>query len=326
MRYFVWGQGVVARWRQRRILEDPSFARVLLNDSRFALLWLPLRFWLASIWLQGAFTKLTDPEWLGSGETMRQFLVNAAGQAGEPWYRSFLQLTLESGAYVWLAKLIAFGELAVGIGLVLGALTGLAAFFGALMNFNFLLAASAGPDPVMFVAAVALILAWKTAGYWGLDYFVLPLLGASNQPHPEAESEARRRRSEARRRLAARAVSVFSAGALLLLFASLAGVGSHPIQGAVLEGPVTILMGGADFQPGTVTIRAGSSVTWRNGSRVPHTVTSGSPPRASGRFDSAAVPASQEFSYTFTAAGDFDYFCAFHPGMTGKVRVLPTAS
>jgi thiosulfate dehydrogenase [quinone] large subunit len=70
-----------------------------------------------------------------------------------------------------------FGEIAVGLGLVFGVLTGFAAFFGALMNMSFLLAGSASTNPVMFTLAVGLILAWRVAGHYGLDRYLLPLLG-----------------------------------------------------------------------------------------------------------------------------------------------------
>jgi thiosulfate dehydrogenase [quinone] large subunit len=93
------------------------------------------------------------------------------------WYRSFLQTLLDAQAYTWFAKLVAYGELLVGIALILGAFTGIAAFFGGMMNFNFMLAGSASTNPLLFVIAVGLILAWKVAGYFGADYFLLRWIG-----------------------------------------------------------------------------------------------------------------------------------------------------
>jgi thiosulfate dehydrogenase [quinone] large subunit len=84
---------------------------------------------------------------------------------------------VDSGAHPWFAKLIVFGELAVGIALILGALVGVAAFFGALMNINFLLAGTVSVSPVLFLLGVLLILAWKNAGYLGIDRYLLPMLG-----------------------------------------------------------------------------------------------------------------------------------------------------
>ena len=102
--------------------------------------------------------------------------------AGRPaiafnWYRGFIQFLLNTGSYTWFAKVVAFGELAVGIALVLGAFTGIAAFFGAFMNWNYMMAGSASTNPLLFAAAIGLILAWKVAGFIGLDFFLLDLVG-----------------------------------------------------------------------------------------------------------------------------------------------------
>ena len=71
----------------------------------------------------------------------------------------------------------AYGELLIGIALILGAFTGIAAFFGALLNWNFMMAGTASSNPMLFVLAIGLILAWKVAGYVGADYFLLRFLG-----------------------------------------------------------------------------------------------------------------------------------------------------
>jgi thiosulfate dehydrogenase [quinone] large subunit len=84
---------------------------------------------------------------------------------------------LDNGWYSWFAKLIAWGEVLVGLGLLVGALVGIAAFFGTVMNFSFMLAGSASSNPVLFGLAVFLVLAWKVAGFWGIDRQLLPALG-----------------------------------------------------------------------------------------------------------------------------------------------------
>ena len=127
--------------------------------------------------------------------------IPAAG-AGSPaityeWYRTFLQTLLDNNAYTWFAPLIAFGEMAVGLGLLLGVLTGFAAFFGALMNMSFLLAGSASVNPVLFTLAIGLILAWKVAGYYGVDRYLLPMLGtpvASGRDQGQGDDPGRGRR------------------------------------------------------------------------------------------------------------------------------------
>jgi thiosulfate dehydrogenase [quinone] large subunit len=69
------------------------------------------------------------------------------------------------------------GELLVGLALVFGALTGIAAFGGGLMNWSFLMAGTVSVSPLMFLLTVLLILGWKTAGYIGADRYLLPRLG-----------------------------------------------------------------------------------------------------------------------------------------------------
>ena len=89
---------------------------------------------------------------------------------------------LGKDAQTWFGPLITFGEMAVGLGLIFGILTGFAAFFGSLMNMSFMLAGSASSNPVLFTLAIGLILAWKVAGYYGVDRWLLPMLGTPWHP------------------------------------------------------------------------------------------------------------------------------------------------
>jgi len=72
------------------------------------------------------------------------------------------------------------------------------------------------------------------------------------------------------------------------------------------------------FSPRTLTVPAGTKVTWVNRDDVPHTATSTVKPRA---FDSGALDTDQTFSHVFAALGEYEYFCAVHPHMTGRVVV-----
>jgi len=133
-------------------------------------------------------------EWLTAGEeklrgdwgpdSLAGYWKNAIAipEQGRPeityaWYRDFLQYMLDHNWQSWFASVIAWGEFLVGIGIIVGALVGIAAFFGTLMNFSFQLAGSASSNPVLFGLSVFLILAWKVAGWWGLDRYLLPMLG-----------------------------------------------------------------------------------------------------------------------------------------------------
>ena len=170
-------------------IEGPRFVRFLFNNSRAGLFWLPIRLFLGFAWLDGGWHKLTDPEWMQGGAALRSYWERAASipEGGRPpityeWYRDFINTLLAGNHETWMAYVITFGELAVGIGLLLGILTGIAAFFGALMNMSFLLAGSASTNPVLFTMAIGLILAWRVAGYYGADRYLLPMLGAPWRP------------------------------------------------------------------------------------------------------------------------------------------------
>jgi thiosulfate dehydrogenase [quinone] large subunit len=166
-------------------VEGPAFARYLFSNTRAGLFWLPVRIFLGFEWLEAGWHKLTGTGWIDGGSALLGFWQSAVKipeAPGRPpitfeWYRTFLQFLIDNNAQTWFAWLITIGEIAVGVGLLLGALTGIAAFFGALMNMSFLLAGSASVNPIMFTFAVGLMLAWKVAGYYGLDRYLLPRLG-----------------------------------------------------------------------------------------------------------------------------------------------------
>jgi thiosulfate dehydrogenase [quinone] large subunit len=172
------------------VIQDPPFAQRLFSSTRWAWLWLILRIYIGYEWLTAGIEKFENPAWLSTGAALKGFWTAAVQVPAAParppiafaWYRAFLQGMLDAGAYTWFSKLIVFGEILVGLGLILGALTGIAAFFGGFLNWNFMMAGSASTNPLMFTITILLILAWKTAGWWGLDRWILPLLGTPWQP------------------------------------------------------------------------------------------------------------------------------------------------
>ena len=170
-------------------IEGPAFARFLFGNSRAGLFWLPIRLFVGFSWLEAGWHKFTDPEWTQGGAALRAYWERAAAipEQGRPpityeWYRDFINFLLNGNHETWFAWVVTLGELAIGIGLILGVLTGVAAFFGAFMNMSFLLAGSASTNPVMFTLAVGLMLAWKVAGYYGVDRYLLPRLGTPWRP------------------------------------------------------------------------------------------------------------------------------------------------
>ena len=169
----------------RTRIEDPPLARFLFSNPVTAPLWLVLRVFLGYQWVTAGWHKVQDPAWMATGDGLKAFLTRAAVLPAAPakaaitfdWYRSFLQGLLDAQVYTWFAKVVAVGELLIGVALILGLFTGIAAFFGGFLNWNFMMAGAASTNPLLFAVAVALILAWKVAGYYGLDRYVLPALG-----------------------------------------------------------------------------------------------------------------------------------------------------
>jgi len=72
------------------------------------------------------------------------------------------------------------------------------------------------------------------------------------------------------------------------------------------------------FSPATLTVHAGTRVTWTNRDDEPHTVTSSGSPRA---FASGALDTGGSFAFTFDKPGTYPYYCAIHPHMTGVIVV-----
>ncbi|MEA4907209.1 MAG: DoxX family protein [Chloroflexi bacterium] len=169
---------------------DPPAAQDLFGSTRWAWLWLIARLYLGYSWLSSGLEKLESPGWTQTGETLRGFWERAVAVPDAPgrpliafdWYRSFIQALLDGGHYVWFSKVVMAGEILVGITLILGAFVGISAFIGGFMNWNFMMAGTASINPLLFVFSILLILAWKNAGWFGLDRWLLPLVGTPWQP------------------------------------------------------------------------------------------------------------------------------------------------
>ncbi|HLS88441.1 MAG TPA: hypothetical protein VK008_02325 [Sphingobacteriaceae bacterium] len=167
---------------------EPRFVRELMHTKRYAWLWMLLRVYVGWQWLKAGWGKVGAEAWK-TGAALQGFWSNAVAvpEGARPvitydWYRAFLTFLLEGGHYTWFGPLIAWGETLVGVALIVGAFTGIAAFFGAFMNFNFMLAGTTSTNPVLFTLAVLLILGWRVAGQWGLDAYLLTKLGTPWAP------------------------------------------------------------------------------------------------------------------------------------------------
>jgi thiosulfate dehydrogenase [quinone] large subunit len=178
---------------------EPPVARFLFADTRMAAVWLVIRLYLCYEWLTAGLEKLTGRSftfgssfgqasgspWVFTGHdggAIKGFVAGALAQTSgahpsvQGWYGAFLQHVVLPNAAAF-SYAITFGEILVGLGLLVGALTGIAAFFGLFMNLNYLFAGTVSINPLLGVLAVLVVLAWRVAGYYGVDRYLLPVLG-----------------------------------------------------------------------------------------------------------------------------------------------------
>jgi thiosulfate dehydrogenase (quinone) large subunit len=174
-------------------IPEPNITRFLFADTRLAPLWTIIRLYVGYEWLMAGWGKLTNPAgvWVGekAGAAVTGFLGGALKKTSgdhpdvQGFYAWFIQNVALPNAAL-MSYLVTFGEILVGVALILGLFTGIAAFFGGVMNANYLLAGTVSSNPVLFVLGLLLVLAWRTAGYWGLDRWVLPRIGVPGAPGP----------------------------------------------------------------------------------------------------------------------------------------------
>jgi thiosulfate dehydrogenase (quinone) large subunit len=174
-------------------IPEPNFSKFLFADTRLAPLWTLVRLYVGYEWLIAGWGKLTNPAgvWVGekAGTAVTGFLGGALTKTDgahpdvQGYSAWFLQNIALPNATLF-SYLVTFGEIAVGIALILGLFTGIAAFFGGFMNASYLLAGTVSTNPLLFIFATFLVLAWRTAGYWGLDRWVLPRVGVPGYPGP----------------------------------------------------------------------------------------------------------------------------------------------
>ncbi len=164
---------------------EPKLSKWVFASRASVPFWTIVRIYLGYLWLSAGLHKITDAAWVGpnAGGTVKGFLERALTlttgdhPSVQGWYAWLIENIFLPNAPV-MSHLVAFGEVSVGIALILGFLTGMSAFFGGMMSAAFLFAGTVSTNPVMFVLATWVVLAWRVAGYWGLDYWILPRIGA----------------------------------------------------------------------------------------------------------------------------------------------------
>ena len=172
----------------------------LYRSKAASVIWLIARLWLGYSWLNAGYQKLWGSEkaafWNGGGAGVKGFATagvagSKAGKGGASygWFAAFLHNFVIPNAS-WIAKVVTISELLIGAALILGLFTGLAAIAGLILNVIYMFSGSAGVNPAYAIVAVFLILAWRNAGYLGLDRLVLPMIGSRFRPGPRTVTPA----------------------------------------------------------------------------------------------------------------------------------------
>ena len=169
-------------------IPQSKIARFFFSDLKTAWFWLILRVYVGYEWLAAGLDKVVDPvngpKWVGAeaGTAVKGFLTGALGKADpvkfahpdvSQGYAYFINNFAMPNAELF-SYMVAYGEVLVGAALILGFLTGLSAFFGVFMNFNYLFAGTVSVNPEFLLLGLLLILSWRVSGWFGLDRYVLP--------------------------------------------------------------------------------------------------------------------------------------------------------
>jgi thiosulfate dehydrogenase [quinone] large subunit len=164
----------------------------LYRSKAASVIWLIARLWLGYSWLNAGYQKLWGNEkaafWYGGGAGVKGFATagvtgSTAGKGGASygWFAAFLHNFVIPNVS-WIAKVVTLSELVIGALLILGLFTGLAAFAGLALNLVYMFSGSAGVNPAYAIVSVFLILAWRNAGWLGLDRLVLPMISNRFRP------------------------------------------------------------------------------------------------------------------------------------------------
>ena len=140
-----------------------------------AVVWTVLRVWLGLQWIEAGYHKLTGG--FDAGGFLKGALANATGDhpAVQAWYADFLQQFAIPNVQIFNV-LIPWGELLVGLGLVVGLATLPALIAGAFMNLNFMLAGTTSTNPILYTAAMILLFVGTGAYLFGLDRYAVPFI------------------------------------------------------------------------------------------------------------------------------------------------------
>lgn len=166
---------------------EPAISKFFFGSEGSSMLWFVVRMYVGAEWLLAGWEKVISPAWGIGGKGLAGFVAGAlaktagANPAVQGWYAWFLQHVVLPNAGLF-SILVTWGEVAVGLGLLLGILTGIAAGFGVLMNMNYLLAGTVSVNPILGMLGLFLCFSWRVCGWLGFDSWLLPALGLPWKP------------------------------------------------------------------------------------------------------------------------------------------------
>ncbi|ADU28870.1 DoxX family membrane protein [Evansella cellulosilytica] len=149
------------------------FMDFLRNNKIAAGLLTVLRLYLGWSWLTAGWGKVTGG--FDAGGYLNGVVANETVAATYPTYHAFIENFALPFAGTF-SFMVAWGELLVGLGLILGVLTTAAAFFGIVMNFAFMFAGTVSTNPWMILITIFILAAGYNAGKFGGDRWVIPYL------------------------------------------------------------------------------------------------------------------------------------------------------
>jgi plastocyanin len=116
---------------------------------------------------------------------------------------------------------------------------------------------------------------------------------------------------------------IFLAGIIfsVIIFSGCSKDYNNPTSPVTNPGTNEIIMQNIAFSPASKTIAVGTTIKWTNKDNTTHDVISGTPGNPSGLFNSGDFSMNGEFTFTFSQAGTFPYYCSHHAGMTGTIIV-----
>jgi len=193
--HYVQERSVLKAEASKERFPEPAISKFFLASEGSAAVWFVVRMNVGAQWLLAGWEKINSPAWGTSGKALTGFATGALAKASganpsvQGWYAWFLQHMVLPNASVF-SFMITWGEFAVGLGVLLGLLTGIAAGFGVLMNLDYLLAGTVSINPVLGMFGLFLCFSWRVCGWIGVDRWLLPALGLPWKPGTWFRSQA----------------------------------------------------------------------------------------------------------------------------------------